>query len=173
MLRAELRCNDIEPVVSKWRLGQRGHFEVFHVVWSALSYVIDIFKDETVKAVTEEQKKAIFSVLSGRDTFVCLQTTVSLWTTKLLRQKPVWYHVVKITRCHGNSCTCATENVSDLGRGLFSFEFPAQIETSASREIITALARNMHGDSTLITNHCCLSRSSPPKRMECKSKFRL
>ena len=31
-LRAELRCNDIEPVVSKWRLGQRGHFEVFHVV---------------------------------------------------------------------------------------------------------------------------------------------
>jgi hypothetical protein len=32
MLRAELRCNDIEPVVSKWRLGQRGHFEVFHVV---------------------------------------------------------------------------------------------------------------------------------------------
>jgi hypothetical protein len=27
-----------------------------------------------------------------------------------------------------------TENVSDLGRGLFSFEFPAQIETSASRE---------------------------------------
>jgi hypothetical protein len=28
--------------------------------------------------VTEEQKKAIFSVLSGRDTFVCLQTTVSL-----------------------------------------------------------------------------------------------
>ena len=32
MLRAELRCNDIEPVVSKWRLGQRDHFEVFHVV---------------------------------------------------------------------------------------------------------------------------------------------
>ena len=31
---------------------------------------------QTVKAVTEEQKKAIFSVLSGRDTFVCLQTTV-------------------------------------------------------------------------------------------------
>ena len=27
-----------------------------------------------------------------------------------------------------------TEEVSDLGRGLFSFEFPAQIETSASRE---------------------------------------
>jgi hypothetical protein len=26
------------------------------------------------------------------------------------------------------------EEVSDLGRGLFSFEFPAQIETSASRE---------------------------------------
>jgi hypothetical protein len=47
---------------------------------SALTYVIiiDIFTDETVKAVTEEQKKAIFSVLSGRDTFVCLQTTVSL-----------------------------------------------------------------------------------------------
>jgi hypothetical protein len=32
MLRAELRCNDIEPVVSKWRLAQRDHFEVFHVV---------------------------------------------------------------------------------------------------------------------------------------------
>jgi superfamily II DNA helicase RecQ len=47
---------------------------------SALNYVIDIFKDETVKAVIEEQKKAIFSVLSGRDTCVCLQTgyTVSL-----------------------------------------------------------------------------------------------
>jgi hypothetical protein len=43
-----------------------------------------------VKAVTEEQKKAIFSVLSGWDAFVCLQTTVSLWITKLLPQKPVW-----------------------------------------------------------------------------------
>jgi hypothetical protein len=43
---------------------------------SALSYVIDIFKDETAKAVTEEQKKAMFFVLSGRDTFVCLQTGV-------------------------------------------------------------------------------------------------
>jgi hypothetical protein len=32
MLRAELCCNDIEPVLSKWRLAQRGHFEVFHVV---------------------------------------------------------------------------------------------------------------------------------------------
>ena len=32
MLRAELRCNDIEPVVSKWRLAQCGHFEVSHVV---------------------------------------------------------------------------------------------------------------------------------------------
>jgi hypothetical protein len=32
ILRAELRCNDNEPVVSKWRLGQRGHFEVSHVV---------------------------------------------------------------------------------------------------------------------------------------------
>jgi hypothetical protein len=49
-----------------------------HTCGWGLSYVIDIFKDETVKAVTEEQKKAIFSVLSGRDTFVCLQTTVSL-----------------------------------------------------------------------------------------------
>jgi hypothetical protein len=29
ILRAELRCNDIEPVLSKWRLAQRGHFEVF------------------------------------------------------------------------------------------------------------------------------------------------
>jgi hypothetical protein len=41
-------------------------------------HLVDIFKDETVKAVTEEQKKAIFSVLWGRDTFVCLQTMVSL-----------------------------------------------------------------------------------------------
>jgi hypothetical protein len=32
MLIAELRCNDIEPVLSIWRLAQRGHFEVFHVV---------------------------------------------------------------------------------------------------------------------------------------------
>jgi hypothetical protein len=121
-LRAELGCNDIEPVVSKWRLACTAwSFRGFHVVWSVLSYVIDIFKDETVKAVTEEQNKAIFSVLSGRDTFVCLQTTVSLWITKSLPQKPVWYHVVKTTRCHGNSCKCATENVSDLGRGLFSF----------------------------------------------------
>jgi hypothetical protein len=114
MLRAELRCNDIEPVVSKWWLGQRGHFKVFHVVWSALSYVIDIFKDETVKAVTEEQKKAIFSVLLGRDTFVYLQTTVSLWITKLLPQKPVWYHMVKITRFHGNCCTCATQKTCQI-----------------------------------------------------------
>jgi hypothetical protein len=44
----------------------------------ALSYVIDIFKNETLKAVTEEQKKAIFSVLSDRDTFIFLQTTVIL-----------------------------------------------------------------------------------------------
>jgi hypothetical protein len=78
MLRAKLRCNDIEPVVSKWRLAQRGHSRFFMLFESALTYVIDIFTDETVKAVTEEQKKAIFSVLSGRDTFVCLETTVSL-----------------------------------------------------------------------------------------------
>ena len=48
MLRAEVCCNDI---------ARSGHFE-----------------DETAKAVTEEQKKAMFFVLSGRDTFVCLQT---------------------------------------------------------------------------------------------------
>ena len=46
----------------------------FMLFESALSYVIDIFKDETVKAVTEEQKKGIFSLSSGRDTLVCLQT---------------------------------------------------------------------------------------------------
>ena len=34
-----------------------------------------------------------------------------------------------------------TEEVSDLGRGLFSFEFPAQIETSASREHRIALEK--------------------------------
>jgi hypothetical protein len=78
MFRSELRCNDIDPVVSKWRLAQRGHFGFFMLFESAPSYVIDNFKDETVKAVTEEQKKAIFSVLSGRNTFVRLQTTVSL-----------------------------------------------------------------------------------------------
>ena len=49
-------------------------FRGFHVFENALSYVFDIFKDETVEAVTEEQKKAIFFVLSGRDTFVCLLT---------------------------------------------------------------------------------------------------
>ena len=32
MLTAELRCNDIQPVVSKWWLAQHGHFEVLHVV---------------------------------------------------------------------------------------------------------------------------------------------
>jgi hypothetical protein len=31
MLRAELRCNDIEPVVSKWRLGQRSELHVFYL----------------------------------------------------------------------------------------------------------------------------------------------
>ena len=35
---------------------------------------MDNFKDESVKAVTKEQKKAMFSFLSGRDTFVCLPT---------------------------------------------------------------------------------------------------
>ena len=50
MLRAEVCCNDI---------ARSGHFE-----------------DETAKAVIEEQKKAMFFVLSGRDTFVCLQTGV-------------------------------------------------------------------------------------------------
>jgi hypothetical protein len=53
-------------------------FRGFSCCLKCSSYVIDIFKDETVKAVTEEQKKAIFSALSGRDRFVCLQTTVSL-----------------------------------------------------------------------------------------------
>ena len=67
-LRADLLCNDI---------ARSGHFELYFMLFeSALSYVIDIFKDETVKAVTEEQNKAIFSILSGRDTFVCLQTGV-------------------------------------------------------------------------------------------------
>ena len=33
-----------------------------------------------------------------------------------------------------------TEEVSDLGRGLFSFEFPAQKETSASREVKNMLS---------------------------------
>jgi hypothetical protein len=32
--------------------------------------------------------------------------------------------------------------VSDLGRGLFSFEFPAQIETSASREKTPMIIKN-------------------------------
>jgi hypothetical protein len=46
---------------------------------SALSYVIDIFKDETVKAVTEELKrKQSFLFYRAEITFVCLQATVSL-----------------------------------------------------------------------------------------------
>jgi hypothetical protein len=77
ILRAELRCNDIEAVVPKWRPAQRGHLEGFIQylqLASALNYVIDNFKDETVKAVREEQKKATFSFLSGP---VGRQTNVS------------------------------------------------------------------------------------------------
>ena len=45
MLRAKLRCNDIEPVVSKWRLAQRGHSRFFMLFESALTYVIQgVFK---------------------------------------------------------------------------------------------------------------------------------
>jgi hypothetical protein len=82
----------------------------------------------------KNKRKQSFLFYRAEIHLFAFKTTVSLWITKLLPQKPVWYHVVKITRCHGNSCTCATENVSDVGRGLFSFEFPAQIETSASKE---------------------------------------
>jgi hypothetical protein len=59
MLRAELHS---VPAISR-----------FFIFESALSYVIDIFKDETVKAVTEEQKKAIFSVLSCTNRDLCQQ----------------------------------------------------------------------------------------------------
>ena len=68
MLRAEVCCNDI---------ARSSNFELYFMLFeSARSYVIDNFKDETAKAVTEEQKKAMFFVLSGRDTFVCLQSGV-------------------------------------------------------------------------------------------------
>jgi hypothetical protein len=72
-------------------------------------------------------------VLSGRDTF--LQTTVSLWITKLLPQKPVWYHVVNITRCHGKLFVHMRDRkrVRSRQRSLL-LRFPAQIETSVSRE---------------------------------------
>jgi tRNA A37 threonylcarbamoyltransferase TsaD len=43
----------------------RGFYSVFA---NALNNVIDNFKNETVKAVAEEQKKAIFSFLSGQYT---------------------------------------------------------------------------------------------------------
>ena len=44
-----------------------------------------------------------------------------------------------------------TEEMSDLGRGLFSFEFPAHIETSASRE----LKFHLHIPSSNSIIFCC------------------
>jgi hypothetical protein len=43
--------------------------------------------------------------------------------------------------------------VSDRGRGLFSFEFPAQIETSASREhniiiVLTIIEKKINAEQT-------------------------
>jgi hypothetical protein len=40
--------------------------------------------------------------------------------------------------------------VSDLGRGLFSFEFPAQIETSASRETALGLFEKLLIDNLFL-----------------------
>jgi hypothetical protein len=91
---------------------------------SAISYVINIFKDETMKAVTEEQKKAIFYVLSGRDTFVCLQTGYG---------KSLMYQVApaKTGLISGGEhqslpsqfLHMRDRKVSDLCRGLFSLAF--------------------------------------------------
>ena len=83
---------------------------------SALSYVIDIFEDEAVKAVTEEQKKAIFSV--------CLQTGYG--KSLIYQVAPAKTGLISRGEHHSFSwqfCTCATENVSNLGRGLLLLRF--------------------------------------------------
>ena len=46
-----------------------------------------------------------------------------------------------------------TEEVSDLGRGLFSFEFPAQIETSASREVLMWRNKILFQNAIILTEN--------------------
>jgi hypothetical protein len=105
-------------------------------VLCALSYVIDFFKDETVKAVTEEQKKAIFSVLSSRDTFVCLQLNYG----KSLNYQVAPAKTGLISRGEYHSLSWQFLHMRDRkrvrsGQRSLLLRFPAQIETSASREL--------------------------------------
>jgi hypothetical protein len=107
---------------------------------SDLSYVIDIFKDETVKAVTEEQKKAIFSVLSGRDTFVCLQTGYG--KSLIYQVAPAKTGLILCGEHHSLSWQFLhmhhRKRVRSRQRPLL-LRFPAQIETSVSREACAQL----------------------------------
>ena len=115
-------------------------FRVFHVFENALSYAFDIFKDETVKAVTQEQKKAIFFVLSGRDTFVCLLTGYG---------KSLIYQVAPaktglISRGEHHSLSWQFLHMPDRKRfrsrqRYLLLRFLAQIVTSVSREDISML----------------------------------
>jgi hypothetical protein len=100
----------------------------------ALSYVIDIFKDETVKAVTEEQKKAIFSVV--------YRAEIHLFAFKLGYGKSLIYQVAPaktglISRGEHHSLSWQLLHVRDRKhvrsrqRSLL-LRFPAQIETSVS-----------------------------------------
>jgi hypothetical protein len=117
---------------------------------SALRYVIDIFKDETVKAVTEEQKKAIFSVLLHRDTFVCLQTGYG--KSLIYQVAPAKNGLISRGEHHSLSWQflrmCDRKRVGSRQRSLL-LRFPAQIETSVSREQNQMLYA--HG---FLQNHC-------------------
>jgi hypothetical protein len=104
---------------------------------SDLDYVIDIFKEETVKAVTDEQKKAIFSVLSGRDTFVCLQTGYG----KFLIYQVAPAKTGLISRGEHHSLSWQFLHMRDRKRvrsrqRSLLLRFPAQIETSVCRECL-------------------------------------
>jgi hypothetical protein len=104
---------------------------------SALSYVIDIFKDETVKAVTEEQKKAIFSVLSGRDAFVCHLFTKLFPKTGLISRGE--HHSLPWQFLHMRD----RKRVRSRQRSLL-LRFPARIETSVSREPLCTIVMKLH-----------------------------
>ena len=67
-----------------------------------------------------------------------------------------------------------TEEVSDLGRGLFSFEFPAQIETSASKERwYTASARNQgqSGETFINPKHNLIYHTTLPGRLSQRRNY--
>ena len=107
----------------------------FMLFESALSYVIDIIKDETVKAVREEQKKAIFSVLSGRDKLVCLQTGYG--KSLIYQIAPAKTGLISRGEHHSLSWQFLhmrdRKRVRSRQRSLL-LRFPAQIQTSVSRE---------------------------------------